>query len=374
MKVYWFMIFWVVAWSFLAYMYSKRVYVNVNRYENRITIAWAFIIFSVLILFIGLRSGVADTPTYIDIFNSYPTDYLGISESLKNGDRDQGFKLISIFIKVFISEDFHVWLFILATISSIATMIPLAKYSCDFRISIFMFMTSCNFTWLLNGMRQYLVVSILFACTILILKNKTILYILIVILLSTIHGTALIVIPIYFIVRGEAWNKGMYLFFIFIVLAIIFKNQFVEVMNFILKDTSYGEGIRSLSQTDDGANIIRIIVEATPTIIAFIYRKKIKDIVTPIINLSINMSVVATGFFIISKIAKSGIMLGRLPIYFSLYNLILLPWLIHNVFYKKERRIVLYLFTVFYLIFFYYQMNIAWGGLKYESDILNLFV
>ncbi|EJT6142694.1 EpsG family protein [Clostridium perfringens] len=374
MKVYWFMIFWVVAWSFLAYMYSKRVYVDVNRYENRITIAWAFIIFSVLILFIGLRSGVADTSTYIDIFNSYPTDHLGIGESLKSGDRDQGFKLISIFIKVFISEDFHVWLFILATISSIATMIPLAKYSCDFRISIFMFMTSCSFTWLLNGMRQYLVVSILFGCTILILKNKTILYILIVMLLSTLHGTALIVIPIYFIVRGKAWNKGMYLFLIFIVLAIIFKNQFVEVMNFILEDTSYGEGISVLAQTDDGANIIRIIVEAIPTIIAFIYRKKIKDIATPIINLSINMSVVATGFFIISKIAKSGIMLGRLPIYFSLYNLILLPWLIHNVFNKKEKRIVLYFFTVFYLIFFYYQMNIAWGGLSYESDILNLFV
>ncbi|ELC8364561.1 EpsG family protein [Clostridium perfringens] len=374
MKVYWFMIFWVVAWSFLAYMYSKRVYVDVNRYENRITIAWAFIIFSVLILFIGLRSGVADTSTYIDIFNSYPTDHLGIGESLKSGDRDQGFKLISIFIKVFISEDFHVWLFILATISSIATMIPLAKYSCDFRISIFMFMTSCSFTWLLNGMRQYLVVSILFGCTILILKNKTILYILIVMLLSTLHGTALIVIPIYFIVRGKAWNKGMYLFLIFIVLAIIFKNQFVEVMNFILEDTSYGEGISVLAQTDDGANIIRIIVEAIPTIIAFIYRKKIKDIATPIINLSINMSVVATGFFIISKIAKSGIMLGRLPIYFSLYNLILLPWLIHNGFNKKEKRIVLYFFTVFYLIFFYYQMNIAWGGLSYESDILNLFV
>ena len=84
------------------------------------------------------------------------------------------------------------------------------------------------------------------------------------------------------------------------------------------------------------------------------------------------MSLIASGLYIISKVASSGILLGRLPIYFSMYNLILLPWLLRNIFEKKEKDLIYYIMIVCYFSFFYYQMVVAWNGMGYVSQVLNL--
>ena len=130
--------------------------------------------------------------------------------------------------------------------------------------------------------------------------------------------------------------------------------------------------LESLKETDDGTNIVRILVESVPTIIAFFYRDRINEKLTPIIKLSINMSLMSTGIYVISKVLSSGIMIGRLPIYFSLYNLILLPWLIKIILRGREKDLVYFSMVICYVAFFYYQMCITWDGLNYVSKVLNL--
>lgn len=264
------------------------------------------------------------------------------------------------------------WLSIIAAISGICVMIPLYKYSCNFGVSAFLFMASCQFTWMFNGMRQFLAAAIIFACTGLILKNRTLLYILIVCILATIHQSALLLIPMYFIAKGEPWNKRTMLFIGCIVLAILFTSKFTNLLTDVVEQTDYASSVNEFKDTDDGTNIIRILVESIPVILAFVYREKIKDKLTPIIKLSINMSLIASGLYIISKIAHSGILLGRLPIYFSMYNLILLPWLLKSIFEKKEKDLIYFIMIICYFAFFYYQMCITWGGMPYYSKVLNL--
>ena len=162
-------------------------------------------------------------------------------------------------------------------------------------------------------------------------------------------------------------------FVIGIILAMLFTSQFTSLLDTVVENSDYASSMEEFKDVDDGTNPVRILVESVPIIIAFIYRNKIKDKLTPIIKISINMSLIASGLYIISKIARSGIMLGRLPIYFSLYNSILLPWLISNVFEKNEKRLVYYTMIICYLGFFYFQMCVAWNGLEYVSDILNLW-
>ena len=222
-------------------------------------------------------------------------------------------------------------------------------------------------------MRQFLVAAILFACTPLILNKKPIPYFVIVLFLSTFHTSALIMIPAYFIVSSEPWSKRTMVFVIGIILAMLFTSQFTSLLDTVVENSDYASSMEEFKDVDDGTNPVRILVESVPIIIAFIYRNKIKDKLTPIIKISINMSLIASGLYIISKIARSGIMLGRLPIYFSLYNSILLPWLISNVFEKNEKRLVYYTMIICYLGFFYFQMCVAWNGLEYVSDILNLW-
>lgn len=376
MTVYWFMMAWVIFFGILAQASARRVcvgeYLGEDVYEPRVHLFVAIVTFAVIIFFAGMRSKVGDTTSYIQMFNDYPLLFNSQDVVLAEGAREPGFRLFSILIKTFISDNYNAWLSIIAVISGICVMFPLYKYSCNFGVSAFLFMASCQFTWMFNGMRQFLVAAIMFTCTGLILKNKALLYIIIVCILSTIHKSALILIPMYFIVQGDPWNKRTLLFIGCIILAMIFTSKFTNLLTDVVEQTDYASSVNEFKNTDDGTSPIRILVESIPIIMAFIYRNKIKEKLTPIIKLSINMSLIASGLYIISNIAKSGILLGRLPIYFSLYNLILLPWLLKNIFRKKEKIFIYYIMILCYFAFFYYQMQVAWGGLEYVSKILNM--
>ena len=376
MQVYWFMLGWVIFFGVLSQVTAKRVCVGQNLdgdiYESRANLFMAFITFAVIIFFAGARSYVADTSAYIKMFNDYPLFQNAHNIIFDSNAREPGFRLFSILIKTFISDNYTVWLSIIAVISGICVMIPLYKYSCNFGVSVFLFMTSCQFFWMFNGMRQFLVAAIIFSCTGLILKNKTLLYIIIVCILSTVHQSALLLIPMYFIAQGEPWNKRTLLFIGCIVLAMLFTTKFTNLLTDVVEQTDYAGSVNEFKNTDDGTNPIRILVESIPIILAFIYRDKIRDKLTPIIKLSINMSLIASGLYIISKIASSGILLGRLPIYFSMYNLILLPWLLKNIFVKREKDLVYYIMVICYLMYFYYQINILSGGAIYISEVLKI--
>ena len=376
MTVYWFMMAWVILFGILAQVSARKVcvgeYLGEEVYESRVHLFVAVVTFAVIVFFAGARSYVADTTAYIKMFNDYPLFQNAHDVIFDSSAREPGFRLFSILIKTYISDNYTVWLSIIAVISGICVMVPLYKYSCNFGVSAFLFMASCQFTWMFNGMRQFLVAAIIFSCTGLILKNKTLLYIIIVFILSTIHKSAFILIPMYFVAQGEPWNKRTLLFIGCIVLAMLFTSKFTNLLTDVVEQTDYATSVEEFRNTDDGTSIIRILVESIPIILAFIYRNRIKGKLTPIVKLSINMSLIASGLYVISKIASSGILLGRLPIYFSMYNLILLPWLLRNIFDKKEKDLVYYIMIICYFFFFYYQMEIAWGGLEYASKILNV--
>ena len=372
MKIYWLMLLWVIIFGMICNITAKEVCIVDGIYEKRTSRFWAFITFSIIIFFIGLRSGIADTYTYIKIFNEYPKQLSEMSSYIVDGTQNIGFIYFSVFIKQFISTDYHVWLFIIALISGCCTFITFRKYSSNYGMTVTLFILSCQFTWLLNGIRQFLVVSIMFACTPLIIEKKPAPYILICLILSTIHKSALILIPTYFIVQGAPWNRRTIIFIVIVILGMMFTSTYTNIYEGILEETYQSTSLKEVKSIDDGTSIIRVAVESVPMILAYIYRKQIAEKSTPIINLCINMSIITSGFFIMSSIVKSGILLGRVPIYFSLYNYILLPWIIRNVFEKNERRVLNFLMILLYVIFFIYMMYVAWGGLGYISNILKI--
>lgn len=373
MNIYVVLTIWVIFWGIIANMTSKKVCVGNGVYENRVNIFMALMTFSFLIVMIGLRSGMADTEAYIKHFQELPSTYSELTKVIMQSDDAQGFYFFAGLIKVFISNDYHVWLFILAMINGVCIALTLKKYSSNFAFSALLFILTGYFSWMYNGLKQFFVATIMFSVTSLILNKKIIPYMILVLILILSHKTALIFIPIYFIVTGEAWNKRTLLFIGFVLMAIVFAGKFTNIFNDVVETTSYGKSMEVLRNTDDGTNIIRVLVESVPTIIAFIYRDKIKKISHPIIDLCINMSIMGAGIYVISVILSSGVMIARLSIYFTMYNLILLPWLISNLFDKNAKRLIYYVAIICYFAYFYYQIFITWNGGKYISDILTVF-
>ena len=214
MPVYYFTLVWTIIWGIVSNCTSKRIKISDKIYENRTKLVVAIIIILPVIILAGARTSVADTQVYIQSFEILPKNLKDAYILLKGqNERDPGFLILSVFIRQYISTDYTIWLSIIAVISGISVMIPLYKYSCNYGISMFLFITSCQFTWMFNGMRQFIAASILFGCTGLVLNRRFVLYTIVVCLLSTIHESALILIPVYFIVTGEPCNPSRRSFF-----------------------------------------------------------------------------------------------------------------------------------------------------------------
>lgn len=144
-------------------------------------------------------------------------------------------------------------------------------------------------------------------------------------------------------------------------LMVAYVDQFTNILDSVLYDTQYANVVNDwTSFNDDGTNPIRVLVYTAPTILAIIGRSYIKNEDDRVINFCVNMSMISTGLYIISMVT-SGIFIGRLPIYASLYNYILLPWEINHFFSEKSAKVVRGSVIVLYLAFYYYQMHFGWS-------------
>lgn len=357
----WFTIVWIaiVAWI-TDLIGAKKIVSNYNHEEFRYKTLPAILMFIPALIYAAVRNNFIDTEAYrINFLNSQPT--LGyIKQIVLGNDQDKGFSVLNAIIKFFIGNRDVIYFFIIALISIAILIYVYKKYSCSYAISVFLFFASTDYLeWICNGMRQFLAAVVIFGCIGFILKKKYGRLILIILIMSTIHQTALLMLPVIFIVQGKAWNK-LTLFFIFaILICIYFINDFTSILEDMLAMTQYEDVVQQF-QFDDGVSILRVLVYATPTIIALLFRKRLNEVSTPLSDLCTNMSILSTGVYILA-IFTSGIYIGRIPIYFSLYNYILLPWEIKNLFTLKSQKIIYVLMILLYLVFYYYQVFIIWG-------------
>ena len=326
--------------------------------EYRVSKFFAIIVFLAMILIAGFRDRwYADTTAYVYMFEEWPNK---LSEVFLTGEeRYPGFLYFTVFIKQYISTDFRVWLVIIATISISCLALTYRKYTSEIVLCAFLFFSSTDFhSWTMNGIRQFLVVSILFALTPLLFKNRLFGYIIFIVLgllLYYFHISVLIALPIYFVALGKPLNKKTITVMLFIVLVITFLDQFTTLMSDVIENTSYKSSVTEIiSNVDGGTNIFRVLFYSIPTVFLIIFRHRIPDNIPNIIKYSMNMSMVGSAFYLLSFFT-SGIFLGRIPIYFTLFNYILIPWEINNLVKQENKKLVYYALIIMYLVFYIYQ-------------------
>lgn len=348
----------------LAFLIPKREEIVLEERVLRWHPVAAILLVAPYILWAGFRSNsFGDTGLYRSLFRDAPTSLGQIGGYLNIINKDKGFTALTAIIKVIIGNHPVIFFLIIAAIQMICIAVVFRKYSEDFWFSIFLFVAATDYmSWVHNGMRQFLAVAIIFAATPLILRRKYIWVILIILFASLFHLSALIMIPIIFITAGDAWNWKMWLLIILTVIVLIFINQFTTWLDYLLSDTQYSNMVSDWTEWEDnGTNPIRVLVYAVPTILSFFGRRWIREEGNLIINLSVGMSIVSTLIYVVS-IFTSGIFIGRIPIYMSLYSTgILLPWLLNHIFSDTSRSFVKVAAVVLFSGLFYYQMHIVWG-------------
>lgn len=323
---------------------------------------FAMIAFVPVIYMAGNRgSYFADTYNYVRNFREMPNSFSTLPAYIDTISKDKGYYIASTLIKILISADEKVYLLVVAIFQGIVLVTVYRKYSSNYLFSIFLFFASSDYiSWMFNGIRQFTAVTIIFAGTTFFMKKKYVPAIALVLLASTFHRSALIMLPFVLVSLGKAWNKRTLFFVGIALMAVVFVNQFTDLLDSTLSGTQYTNVVSDYTEAgDDGTNPLRVALYSIPGVLSFIGRRRIQEENNQLIHFCANMSIVSMGLYVVSMFT-SGIFLGRLPIYVSLYGYILLPWEIENLFTEESKKIVYVGVSVIYLVFYYYQMHIAW--------------
>ncbi len=357
----------ITLWIILISGLCSRVF-KFDEIEHHYVIrpSWihAFLAMGPVVFFIGLRSAGADTETYIGGFNKLPAGFNALFSSNSYKDTSEYlFKAFGILCKT-ITRDYHFYIFLIALITGILIAITLRNNTEYFGTAMILFMLTGMYTWMINGIRQFLAVAIIFAGIKLIEKKKWLAYIAIVAIAFFIHNSAIVMVPVVFLVQGKAWNKKTILVLLLCIAAVLFVNEFVRILGNVTDGTVFDGYADNLGEYG-GSNIIRTIIFAIPPALALIGRKQVDERAPKIIHICVNMSIICVGISLIANFT-SGILIGRLPIYFSVFNLILLPWLVNEV-YKENKIIKITMFVCYGILFFlecnsYYYSNLLFGG------------
>ncbi|MGN0268952.1 MAG: EpsG family protein [Lachnospiraceae bacterium] len=319
---YWWLIIWLVGAGFVFKMIvnNEKKELVLGKYEYRWSIGSALLLVAPLIIWCAFRTNdFGDTGAYRDNFNAAPLAISGWNSYMQTITKDKGFFWIMLVLKQIAGSSDIMYFFILASVQIVTLAMVYRKYSCDYWFSIFVFVASTDYiSWTFNTVRQFTAVALIFGATTLMLRRKYVPMIFLILIASTIHGSALLMIPFLFILDGKAWNKRTIITMIVTVLVIVYVNQFTDVLQNLLEETQYNNVVNDWKYyQDNGTNPIRVLVYSVPLLMAVIGFKAIQQENNPVLNMATNASILTTLLYVISMFT-SGIFIGRLPIYVSL--------------------------------------------------------
>lgn len=329
---------------------------------QRMQVWFAVLAFAPIIWFAGTRTYIGDTGSYINGFLNSPDTFSEIPDYYNQVTKDKAFFILTAILHVLFKDNFTAYLMFIALIQGISLIEIFRKYSTNYLFSILLFVLSTDYiSWMYNGIRQFTAVTLIFGATALMIKKRYTSVILVVIFASLFHQSALIMIPLIFLSYGRAWNKKTIFFILVALIAVFFVDSFTDILDSSLQDTQYKNVVSDYTSfNDDGTNPLRVLVYSVPAIISFFCRKYIRESDDKVINFCTNMSIISTGIYLVSMVT-SGIFIGRIPIYCSLYSYILLPWEIRTLFSKQSKQVIYLVAILFYILFYYYQMHIGYG-------------
>lgn len=359
----WYPLIWLFGAFALLNKIPKRQELVCGRMQKCWNPSSVFLLVLPLVLWSGLRGfSTGDTYSYSRAFRSAPTSLLELLPALSSDTKDPGFSVLMTLVKSFGIADYRVFFLLVASFQMWCICHIFRRHSSSFWISIFLFVASTDYhSWMFNGMRQFIAATMIFGAFDLMVKKKYIAFALVVLLAAQIHGSAILMLPLAYIMHGPALNRKTLLMIAGTIIIIPFIDRFLPILNDLLSDTQYSTTMTDeIWMVDDGTNPIRVLVYAVPSLVAIFGIRYVRQANDPVINLCVNASLITTAIYLVSMVT-SGVYIGRLPIYTTLHGYVSLPWLIDTVFEKSSARLIKMLMIVCFLGFFYIQIFATWG-------------
>jgi len=256
--------------------------------------------------------------------------------------KDPGYNL---FVKLFqsFSQDYQLFLIFVAVIFMLPFTIWIIRESRNPLISFILYSSLFYAFFSITGIRQTISTALVVLIGDRLIKEKKLIpFVIITLLASTIHASALVFLPFYFISRIKVDKITLSMWTVLILLSFIFKNQ---IKSFFVGISGYDD----YSKNYEGAGTYTFtFLLLLILILSFVAYKK--DLNLEQNKRLYNALFLATFFVPLTWLEPSAM---RVVQYYSIYLVLLIPELIESVFDKKSQIIVSGFITVLlvFLIF-----------------------
>lgn len=317
----------------IVFMFSAWVKVieeNIQKRSRKFVRGMSFVLTTLtLTLFSGLRYYVGtDYTNYITIYYNTP-----IREEISNAPL---FYLLNDFLYS-ISTNYILFFIITSFIISFLINKAIYKESRYVEISIIIYICFGFYLTSMNVIRQYIAIAIIFNGYKYIASRQWKRYFFINIIAIMIHASALIMIPMWWILNINFNRKKAKYVIILTGILFVFLNKFVDIFIIIVKQFTKYENSFFLT---DGASPIFFLITLGIYILILLHRKQIISN-SKLGKVYLNALLLGTIFSFFSM--KANILL-RVSDFFRVVIIIMIPQVISL--YKRRNRVIFYLVTI----------------------------
>lgn len=313
-------------------------------------------------IFVACRKNIGDTVYYMHSFRLLP-DVMPVDF------RDFFISMFGFFQNIIRNlTDDPQWLIAFTAVFSIPVpLIILYKYCPRFEMAIFMFVAFSYLGGAMNGMRQYMAASIVLLGTKYLFSMKKtdfIKYAIIIMLAYCMHNSAIIMIPLYFVVHRKSWQLSSYLMVVGSAIGVVVFDAILPSFLSALEQTSYSNYSENgwfTNGVEGGSSFIRFLFIAYPLVIAFLNKERLK-MLGHIGDILTNIAFVEAAIYIISIYNW---IFSRLAIYLAIYFMIFVIWVVNYAVRPRDRTI--YVIATIFVYFLYSRMD-SYTISSYESD------
>ena len=320
--------------------------------------------FALLVFFVGNRSTIHDTQEYQYMYELFYTDDLNqITDILNGTNKPKGplFVIYMVLFKHFTHGTYNDWLMSIAIFQAFSIALFLNKYSVNYVYSVYLFYTMSIFLWMVNGMRQFIAITIILFAVDWLIQKKTVPFMIVVLIAYNFHSSAILWVPVYFMIHFKPWSAKFLICAALLTFAIIFVSN-----SSLLDNTDYDYMSTS---NRSGINPFRLAVSMVIPVIAYTRKDIIEEKNDPLVNILINISIISVGCYVVGMFTNG--VAARIAAYYDIFSLVLLPWLLKKAFDESLGRTIAIVSFIGYFVFFWYTMYGAKNGV-YASDVLGL--
>ncbi len=303
----------------------------------------------VMILYAGLRNNIGDTIYYVHTYHLLEENG-AVKPTL--GQNAYLFELIQYQL-VKSGIDYSVFIMATSIITIFSFMMLFYNFSVNYALSVFLFFTMGIYVSTMNGIRQYVAVGIiLLGAKYLFSPKKADFWklLILIIVASLFHSSAIIMIPVYFLCRRKAWSAPALISVFIGVAGLLFVSMFLPSFLSFLEDTSYSgyaDGWFTSGQ-ETGTGLMRVVFNCIPTVLAAVFSKQIRQF-GPVADILINISLVHSAIY---TLALYNWIFARFAFYTCAFVVLLMAMIFVSVLRSGKYRFFAFILFIAYILFF----------------------